>query len=88
MLILLTLLLQSPLPKAPDSAPPTVEGQDEAPKVEALSPEQWSGDPKFWSVDGDMLVGRSTPENPCKRSTFLVHTGTFADFDLSLEYMV
>ncbi len=86
--ILLTLRLQSPLPKAPDSAPPTIQGQGEEPKVEILSPDQWSGDPMFWSVDGDMLVGRSTPENPCKRSTFLVHTGTFADFDLSLEYMV
>ncbi len=88
MLILLTLLLQSPLPKAPDSAPPTIQGQGEEPKVEILSPDQWSGDPMFWSVDGDVLVGRSTPENPCKRSTFLVHEGTFTDFDLSLEYMV
>jgi hypothetical protein len=88
MLILLTLLLQSPLPKAPSPAPPTIQGEDEEPKVEVLSPEQWSGDPRFWSVDGDELVGRSTPENPCKRSTFLVHKGTFTDFDLSLEYMV
>ena len=56
--------------------------------MEVLSPEQWSGDPRFWSVDGDVLVGRSTPENPCKRSTFLVHKGNFTDFDLSLEYMV
>jgi len=86
MLILLTLLLQSPLPEAPDSAPPTIQGQE--PKVEVLSPEQWSGDPRFWSVDGDVLVGRSTPEVPCERSTFLVHKGTFTDFDLSLEYMV
>ena len=46
-----------PLPEAPDSAPPTIQGQDEEPKVEVLSPEQWSGDPRFWSVDGDVLVG-------------------------------
>ena len=63
-------------------------GDAKAPPERHLAPEQWSGDPRFWSVEGGVLVGRSTPEVPCERSSFLVHEGRFDDFDLSLEYQV
>lgn len=100
MLIHLTLLaLQAPSPFAahatdrvasPGPGPIGAEAlhQEEEPKALNLSPEQWSGDPRFWSVQDGMLVGESTPENPCTRSSFIVHEASFADFDLSLEFMV
>ena len=33
----------------------------------------WDGDPLFWKVEGGVLIGRSTEENPCKRNTFLIY---------------
>jgi len=100
MLISLTLLaLQAPSPSAEHATdhvaplgPGPIEAgairQEDGLKALDLAPEQWSGDPRFWSVQDGMLVGESTPENPCKRSSFIVHEGIFADFDLSLEFMV
>ncbi|MEM6569468.1 MAG: family 16 glycoside hydrolase [Planctomycetota bacterium] len=49
----------------------------------------WSGDPRFWSVEDGTIVGRSTAEVPCDRTTYLVLEGfEFDDFDLSLEYRI
>ncbi len=41
-----------------------------------------SGDPKFWSVENGAIVGRSTAENPCTRTTYLAWDGSLADFEL------
>lgn len=87
-------LVQAPAPArpaGPDAGP--VPGSPPAattaaPPAELLGPDGWSGDPRFWSVEGDVLVGRSTPEVPCPTSSFLVHEGVFSDFDLTLEYQV
>ena len=87
-------LVQAPAPArpaGPDAGP--VAGSPPAattaaPPAELLGPDGWSGDPRFWSVEGDVLVGRSTPEVPCPTSSFLVHEGVFSDFDLTLEYQV
>lgn len=47
----------------------------------------WQGDSRFWSVEDGALVGRTTPENPGNRTTYLIHTDTVAgDFELSLEF--
>lgn len=48
----------------------------------------WRGDPRFWSVIDGAIVGRSTAEQPCSRNTYLVHEGTFADFELSFSYRI
>ncbi len=48
----------------------------------------WSGDERYWSVENGAIVGRSTAEVPCKRNTFLVHDGTFADFELRFSYRI
>lgn len=47
----------------------------------------WDGDPSFWRVEDDMIVGESTPENPVKRNTFMIwRGGEPADFELKIEY--
>ena len=48
----------------------------------------WSGDARYWSVEDGVIVGRSTAEVPCKRNTFLVHDGTFGDFELRFSYRI
>ncbi|MEZ6017669.1 MAG: family 16 glycoside hydrolase [Planctomycetota bacterium] len=46
----------------------------------------WSGDPRYWSVEDGAIVGRSTPELPCKRTTWLIFEGApLEHFELSLE---
>ncbi|MFN3240872.1 MAG: family 16 glycoside hydrolase [Planctomycetota bacterium] len=44
----------------------------------------WSGDPAVWSVDDGALLG-STHDVDLKANTFLVHEGTFGDFELRLQ---
>jgi 3-keto-disaccharide hydrolase len=49
----------------------------------------WDGDPTFWRVEGEALVGESTKEKPVTRNTFLIwRGGTPADFELKLEYRI
>src|SRR5262249_5212927 len=35
----------------------------------------WDGDPAFWRVDGNTIVGQSTEQNPVKQNTFLIWRG-------------
>lgn len=45
--------------------------------------EGWDGDKSYWSVEDGQIVGRSTPEHPLPKSTYLVWTGNMpGDFDL------
>ncbi|MEM9378636.1 MAG: family 16 glycoside hydrolase [Planctomycetota bacterium] len=71
--------------------PPPV-AQDPLPRFslfDGSSLDGWSGDPRFWSVEDGAIVGRSTAEQPCDRTTYLVLGGVeFDDFDLSLEYRI
>jgi hypothetical protein len=55
----------------------------------------WEGDPKFWRVEGDALVGEITPGNEIKRNTFIIWRGTGGegggvtkDFELKLRYRI
>src|SRR5688572_13287067 len=53
----------------------------------------WDGDPRFWSVEDGAIVGRSTSEKPCERTTYLIWRGgeTHAevmDFELELEFRI
>jgi putative heme-binding domain-containing protein len=49
----------------------------------------WDGDPRFWSVENGVLVGRSTPQQPCTDSTYVVwRGGEVADFELDFEYRI
>ena len=49
----------------------------------------WSGDERFWSVEDGAIVGRSTPEVPCDKTTYLSFTGgEYRDFDLSFDFLI
>jgi len=49
----------------------------------------WDGDPKYWRVQNDCLVGEVTPETLLKQNTFIVwQGGTPGDFELKTEFRV
>ena len=48
----------------------------------------WTGDAKYWSVQDGHIVGKSTPENPCDKSTYLFWDGEASNFELTFEYKI
>ena len=47
----------------------------------------WDGDPAFWRVENDVLVGETKPGAIPKQNTFLIwRGGSPADFELQAEY--
>jgi len=47
----------------------------------------WSGDPRFWSVEDGVIVGQTSEEVPTERNTFLVwQGGEVSDFEATFEY--
>ncbi len=49
----------------------------------------WDGDPAFWRVENETIIGESTAEKPLKANTFLIwRGGQPKDFDLKLEYRI
>jgi putative heme-binding domain-containing protein len=71
-------------PGRPAAKPPT-----DAPLFDGRTLEGWDGDPRFWSVENGCIVGRSTPDNPCTDSTYLLwRGGEVADFELEFEYRI
>jgi hypothetical protein len=49
----------------------------------------WTGNPKFWTIKGGVIVGQTTAENPTAHNTFLIWTnGAVSDFELSLEFKI
>jgi hypothetical protein len=49
----------------------------------------WEGDTTFWSVEDGVIIGRTTPEKPTKKNTFLIWKGgTVGDFELTLKYKI
>jgi hypothetical protein len=77
-------------------------GQGGGPGIEALAPADhtgfesifdgktlkgWDGDPQFWRVENEIIIGESTAEKPVKVNTFLIwRGGQPKDFELKLEY--
>lgn len=58
-----------------------------APIFDGKSLQNWDGDPIFWRVENDSIVGQSTPEEPLKLNTFIIwRGGTTKDFELKLEF--
>src|SRR5215475_13248652 len=84
--------------------PPRGQGGGRGPGIEALAPDDhtgfesifdgkslkgWDGDPAFWRVENETIVGESTAEKPVKVNTFLVwRGGQPKDFELKLEYRI
>ncbi len=49
----------------------------------------WDGDPAFWRVEGDAIVGESTEANPVKQNTFMIYRGGEpGDFELKVEFRI
>ena len=49
----------------------------------------WEGEAGFWSVEDGAITGQTTPEKPCRHSTYLIwRGGTVADFELRFSYRV
>ena len=71
---------------------PTPAGKDEA-GFEAIFDGKtlagWEGDPKYWRVENDCLVGEVTPETLLKQNTFIIwRGGTTRDFELKVDYRI
>lgn len=67
------------------AAPPTEPAKELNPfDGETLT--GWTGDPRYWRVEGGAIVGESTAEVPCEATTYLTWTGgALEDFHLELE---
>ena len=92
---------QAPAPGAPPQGQPRPAGGMRT-GIEAMTPEDhtgfesifdgktlkgWDGDPQFWRVENETIVGESTAEKPVKVNTFLIYRGGQPkDFELKLEY--
>ncbi|HMX24592.1 MAG TPA: DUF1080 domain-containing protein [Blastocatellia bacterium] len=49
----------------------------------------WDGNPDFWRVENEAIVGESTKEKELKANTFLIYRGGQpGDFELKLEYRI
>ena len=49
----------------------------------------WEGNPKYWRVENDCLVGEITPETLLKTNSFIIwRGGVTRDFELKVEYRV
>ncbi len=48
----------------------------------------FSFDPRFWSLEGGVLVGRTTEANPAPHNTFFVWNGEVRDFELEVVLKV
>lgn len=54
-----------------------------------VSLENWEGDPTYWRVEKEQIIGEVTPETILKRNSFLIwRGGAPEDFELKLEYKV
>lgn len=49
----------------------------------------WVGEERFWRVEDGAIVGESTAQNPCERTTWLILAGAeFGDFDLRCQVRI
>lgn len=49
----------------------------------------WNGDPAYWRVENESIVGEVTPENLLSRNSFLTwQEDTVSDFVLELDYRI
>jgi hypothetical protein len=59
------------------------------PIFDGKSLEGWDGDPKFWRVEGEAIVGETTKDNPTKGNTFIIwKDAEVDDFELKLSYRI
>ncbi len=97
-----TIAQQGPPPQGGQGRPPGGPGR--GPGIDALAMEDhtgftqifdgktlkgWDGNPDFWRVENEAIVGESTAEKPLKVNTFVIYRGSQpGDFELKLEYRI
>ena len=81
---------QTYVPKQSDRPePPTGEEPGFKQIFDGKSLAGWDGDPKYWRVENEALVGEVTPESLLKSNTFIIwRGGTPGDFELKAEYRI
>jgi Domain of Unknown Function (DUF1080) len=49
----------------------------------------WDGDPQYWRVENNILIGEVTPKNLLKQNSFLIYrAATPKDFELKAEFRI
>lgn len=48
----------------------------------------WAGQPGFWSAEGGVITGKTTPEMAVAENTFLIWDGEVGDFELHFKYKI
>jgi 3-keto-disaccharide hydrolase len=49
----------------------------------------WDGDPQYWRVENNILIGDVTPNNLLKQNSFLIYRGTTPrNFELKAEFRI
>lgn len=49
----------------------------------------WKGDPTYWRVENNTIVGQTTPEKPLTTNTFLIYdNGQPGDFEFKAEFKI
>ncbi len=48
----------------------------------------WTGESGFWSAEGGVITGKTTPETAVLENTFLVWDGEVGDFELRFKYKI
>lgn len=78
------------VPKQSDR-PAIIEGDEPGfhPIFDGMSLAGWEGDPKYWRVENECLVGEITPETLLKSNTFIIwRGGKPKDFELKVDYRI
>lgn len=59
------------------------------PIFDGVSLKGWDGNPKLWSVEDGVIVGRTSADDPIAANSFLVwRQGALDNFELKIEYMI
>jgi hypothetical protein len=48
----------------------------------------WTGESGFWSAEGGVITGKTTPEMAVAENTFLIWDGEVGDFELRFKYKI
>jgi hypothetical protein len=49
----------------------------------------WKGDPVYWRVENNTIIGQTTPEKPLTTNTFLIYdNGQPGDFEFTAEFRI
>src|SRR5688500_4245608 len=85
-----TLAAQEYVPKQSDRPePPTGEEPGFTSIFDGKTLTGWEGDPKYWRVADEAIIGEITADTIVKSNTFLIwRGGTVADFELRVEYRI